>query len=273
MRLRDAAYLLVCALVSISASAQTKPQIASTSLCGDSYLLAVVPDQISALSWQSRDPLSLASEPFQELPQIWDDPEILATASADIILFGPGEGSKAGPVLNARNIKRADLVWGEDFETVAANLEMIGQATGAVDKSDKAISNLNNRLETLSRRFDNKKPPPKILYLSRSGGSAGTGTLVDAAIRAAGGDNVLDTPGWVTLETEDLITLEPDLIIISFFEAGYESVNAAGIRHKAVKQFINRHEKMSIPGNLWPCAGPHLINAAEMIAARLDELP
>jgi len=272
MRLRDVAYMAVCALAFNSAYAQSAPTVASTSLCGDSYLLAIAPDQINALSWQSRDPLSQAPEKYRELPQVWDDPEVLASLKADVVLFGPGEGQKADKILRAQNIERVDLAWGEDFETVVSNVEKIGKAINSSGSANQIVTELNTRLMALKARGSTQNERPKILYLSRAGGSAGPGTLVDTAIRAAGGENVLTAPGWVTLETEVLISLQPDLIITSFFDEGYESVNASGLRHAAVKSFLEQYPQLNIPGHLWSCAGPSLIEAAELIHVKLDEL-
>ncbi len=272
MRLRDVVSMAVCALAFNSAYAQSAPTIASTSLCGDSYLLAIAPEQISALSWQSRDPLSQAAEKYRELPQVWDDPEVLASLKAEVVLFGPGEGLRADKILKSQNIKRVDLVWGEDFETVVSNVKTIGEAVHSSEMADQIVSDLEARLSALRARSSKTGIRPKILYLSRAGGSAGTGTLVDTAIRAAGGENVLTSPGWVTLETEVLISLKPDLVITSFFEEGYESVNASGLRHSAVKSFLDQYPQLKIPGHLWPCAGPSLIEAAELIHSKLDQL-
>ena len=273
MRLKGAVSLLACALVSNNAVAQSAPNIASTSLCGDGYVLAIAPDQVSALSWQSRDPLSSAPENYRALPQIWDDPETLSSVQADIIIFGPGEGRNADNILRARGIERVDLAWGEDFDTVIANIATISEMVSTGESSNRIIENLRSRLDRLEERNSHRSRRPKVLYLSRAGGSAGIGTLVDAAIRAAGGENVLDRRGWVTLEIEYLIGLKPDLIITSFFAEGYESVNAAGLRNKAVTRFLEKHERLEVPGHLWPCAGPSLIDAAELIAAKLDTLP
>jgi iron complex transport system substrate-binding protein len=68
------------------------------------------------------------------------------------------------------------------------------------------------------------------------------------------------------------MSLDPDLIILSFMEDGYESVNAKGLRHKVLRDFMNARPQVNVPGALWPCAGPGLIEAAEMIADGLDDL-
>lgn len=266
-----AAFMLACALASSSASAQDLPRIASTSLCGDTYLRALTPDHIAALSWQSRDKISLATEAERGLPQAWDSPERLVAINADIILFGPGEGFLSGKILSQTNKKTHTLTWGEDFETVIANYTSIGDAVQL--NTDDIISDLKTRLTNLETRKGARATKSKILYLSRSGGTAGPGTYVDAAIKAAGGENLITTPSWHNPDPEFLVTLKPDLIITSFFEDGYESINAKPLRHKVVADFINAHPRLDIPGALWPCAGPALIDVAEHIADRIDNLP
>ena len=263
---KSAAVLLACFLLPVTSQATSSPTIASTSLCGDTYLQALAPDHIAALSWQSRSPLSLANAEQRQLPQLWDDPEVLLNAEADIILFGSGEG-KTGAKLEAQSVT---LKWGEDFAALQTNAEAINKALSLPsDISDDWA----NRIEALSGRATRRSHKPKILYLSRSGGSAGKGTLVDAAITAAGGVNIAQASGWFTPDPEEIITYEPDLIITSYFKNGYESVQSTALKNKVVQRFIAQHPSVHIEGNLWPCAGPGLIEAAELIADAIDKLP
>jgi len=231
---------VVCACVSSSAPAKDIEQIASTSLCGDGYVLALIGDQapqrVAALSWQSRDALSLAPETYRALPQLWDDPEIILASGAEHIVFGPGEGAQA--------------------RRVSGN-------------PDPVILDIETRLSQLIK--PNIKP--KILYLDRAGASAGSGTFVDAVITAAGGENIIQSSGWSNPDPEILLGLAPDLILTSYFEDGYESINALPVRHAALKAFIARHERLEIPGALWPCAGPHLVTAVEILNAKIISLP
>ena len=266
-RRKSAAVLLsTFILLPLSAIASEPQTIASTSLCGDSYLLALAPDNVSALSWQSRSPLSLANTEQRKLPQLWDDPEILLNTKADIILFGSGEG-ETGAKLEAQSVT---LKWGEDFAALQTNAEAINKALSLPsDVSDDWAK----RIEALSGRATRRSHKPKILYLSRSGGSAGKDTLVDAAITAAGGVNIAQASGWFTPDPEEIITYEPDLIITSYFKNGYESVQSTALKNKVVQRFIAQHPSVHIEGNLWPCAGPGLIEAAELIVDAIDKLP
>ena len=259
------ALISILFLFSLTAYAAESPTIASTSLCGDSYLLALAPTHITALSWQSRSPLSRANEAQRKLPQLWDDPEVLINDQADIILFGSGEGR----FTDSLKAKTITLTWGENFAAINTNAQMINKTLNI--KSD-VPQNWTQRIKALKTHSDKRTSKPKILYLSRSGGSAGIGTLVDAAITAAGGVNIAKTAGWFTPDPEQIIAYKPDLIITSYFKNGYESVQSTAIRNKIVQRYIAKHPTVEIDGNLWPCAGPGLIEAAEQISQAIDHL-
>lgn len=269
------AFMLACALVSTSAYAQTQTplRIASTSLCGDGYILALTPDQAVALSWQSRDALSRAPENMRVLPQLWDDPETLVNSDVDLILLGPGEGKSAADLLSKTNINTHALVWGEDFKSIMNNVTLFGNAARQTARAESFNAQIKSRLEALKTRTDKRATTPKVLYISRSGGSAGPGTFIDEAINAAGGINTIKAPGWQTPDPEFILSLKPDVILTSFFSQGYESVQAKGQRHKVMARYIAAHPNIDVPGALWPCAGPGLIEAAELIADGLDTLP
>lgn len=268
---KAAAFTLACALASSVAQAAESPRIASTSLCGDSYVLALAPTQAAALSWQSRDPVSLATPQQKALPQVWDDAERLIGAGIDHVLFGPGEGGVSGRFLISAKIKTHNLQWGEDFDAVKRNYVEITKFLRT--PSAQAVDGLESRLEALKMRANARPSKPRVLYLSRAGGTAGPGTYVDAAITAAGGVNVAAHPGWQTLDPEAIMSFSPDLIVTSFLKDGYESVNASGVRHKVLRNFMAARPQVNIPGALWPCAGPGLIEAAELIADGLEGLP
>lgn len=262
---RKSAAVLI-SLISFTAYAADSPTIASTSLCGDSYLLTLAPNHISALSWQSRSPLSRANVEQRKLPQLWDEPEVLITADSDIILFGSREGSFADKL----GVKSIKLTWGEGFETIETNAKAITTALNIPSNMPAAWA---QKMEALKVRAEKRNEKPKVLYLSRSGGSAGKGTLVDAAITTAGGINAVEATGWFTPDPEHIIAYQPDLIVTSYFKNGYESVQSTAIRNKVVQRFIARYPSVEIDGKLWPCAGPGLIEAAELISDAIDKLP
>jgi len=252
-------------ILSIETIALETKSIASTSLCGDSYILALAPQKISHLSWQSRSLLSTADDRQKKLPQVWNDTEILLNSNASHILLGSGETNNKLP----SKIQKIELKWGESFETIRSNAELIINSLG-LEKD--IVDNWEERIRTLHQNAKNRKFKPKILYLSRSGSSAGLDTFVDAAIKYAGGVNIVKNTGWYKPDPEQLIKYDPDLIITSYFSSGYESVEAIAVRNKVIERFIHSHPVVEIEGSLWPCAGPGLIQASEKIAIAIDNL-
>jgi len=257
--MRDYA-LIFSALLLMGADAPTK-RIVSTSLCGDAYVLEKTPHaQITALSWQSGDALSLAPLELRNLPRANDDIEHLLALEPTLVVFGPGEGTKAKPILQKARIETVSIDWGETLDAVNANRQKLAKKIGyQIENED-----LNTPI------FVN---PPLVLYLSRAGGTAGPGTFVDAAIEAAGGLNVIKTPGWHTPDPETFATLSPDLIVTSFFDQGYESINATGARHQLIQEKFKSTPRVDVPGALWPCAGPGLNTATRIISNAIGELP
>ena len=236
-------------------------RVVSTSLCGDSYVLSMLAEpDIAALSWQSGDALSTAPESFKNKPKASDDIEVLLALNPSLVVFGPGEGAAAKPLLDKRGIKYVSLNWGEDFDSVRNNTEKL-----AIASHKEAIK--PNRVQRFPRQ------QPSVLYLSASGGTAGPDTYVDAAIRMAGGTNIITTQGWHTPSIESLVVLNPDLIVTSFFQDGYASVNEAGLRNKVLRDKIKTIPRVNVPGKYWPCAGPGLYEATNIIATAIAELP
>jgi len=242
-----------------TAHMQQKARVVSTSLCSDTYVLDSVPHEyIIALSWQSGDDISTAPDSFKNKPKASDNAEALLALNPTLVVFGPGEGRAAKPLLDKRGIQYVSLAWGEDFESILNNINILAAATNF----DPFIIDVAQRLP---------RGRPSVLYLSAAGGTAGPGTYVDAAIAAAGGKNIITTSGWHTPSIESLVALNPDLIVTSFFKDGYASVNEAGLRNKVLQDKIKSIPRINVPGKLWPCAGPGLYEVTRIVGKAVGE--
>ena len=228
--------------------------IVSTTLCADGYVhsLPEVEPRLAALSWQSRSNLSQTPDHLRSLPQTSDDRErLMKWQDAIQITSTPGPG-------------QIDLSWGEDFETVWRNFAKLADALGLDDPSGVFKARL--------RDVEKPAKAPRILYLDRSGATAGPGTFVNAVIEAAGGLNIIENPGWQSPDTETLIRLEPDIILTSFMDSNYVGVNDRSSRHAALAAKISALPVIHVPGRLWPCAGPGLVEATERLSQDMLKL-
>ena len=238
----------------------TPKRVVSTSLCADTYVLdAVDTTRIQALSWQAGDALSTAPENLRIKPKAWDDIERLLALKPDLVVFGPGEGRAAQPLLDKMGIAHISLNWVEDFKGISKNQTLLAQALGQIPPPSPNLA-------------ETSTPKTKVLYLSSSGATAGAGTFVDAAIGRAGGENIITKPGWFTPDMESLFGLSPDLIVTSFIKDGYASINENTKRHFVIRDMINKTPHINVPGKLWPCAGPRLFDASQIIAKALADI-
>lgn len=268
----------VCAIASPAfAGTQTRPSqggLVSTALCADSYVLALAgPGQIRALSWQVDHPVSAAPDWARDLPRAWPDAERLLMLAPRLAVFDPGGGGRTARLVERAGMPVHELTWTDDFEGVRRNLRTLGQVMDRSDAAETLIADLDARLDRLAARSEARDVRPRVLYLNVSGGSAGAGTYIDAAIRAAGGINVMAEAGhagWTRSDPELLLDLDVDLILTSFFSDGYASTDNHARQHAAYRHVLAGRPRVEIPAGDWPCAGPRLIEAAERIAQALD---
>jgi len=263
--------MAACALVSTSAHATDKKpsHIGSTSLCGDSYVRALLsdtaPERIAALSWQSRDPKSLATPQEKKLPRIRDDLEVLLSRDLDHVVFGPFEGNTTTPFLKQAGISSIALNGANDLDGVYENLRMMAESIGEDEAQHRIEFDMMERVAALPMPVDH----PKILYLSSAGFSAGPGTFVDHIITAAGGDNIITTAGWPRLDPEYLIQLNPDVIVTGYYDDGIANLSTGFARHKTVNRFIGEHKRVDLPGAWLICGSPYMIDAIEHLNREL----
>lgn len=254
---------------------QASDGVASTSLCADAYVLELAgPGRIAALSWQADHPVSAAPDWARGLPKAWNDAERLYALAPGLTVFGAGEGARTRRMLERTGFETFELDWASDFDGVRANLVALGRHLRREVEAEAAIASLDHRLAALSERSAERAERPRVLYLSASGGTAGGGTYIDAAIEAAGGINVIaekGVTGWPPGDPETVLAVEADIVLTSFFTDGYEGMLSRASRHSAYRRVMGRGMTEVIPASDWPCAGPRLIDAAERIADIIDD--
>ena len=275
-----AACISACAFAAAeppAAISQTPDQrggIVSASLCADAYVLALVPrGEIAALSWQADQPVSSAPDWARHLPRAWPDAERLLALDPALTVFGAGEGGRTAGLLERTGRPSFELSWVENFEGIRANLTALGAALGRPVAAAAQIADLDRRLAALDQRTRERGVVPAVVYLSASGGSAGMGTYVDAAIQAAGARNAASqngVTGWGRADPELALRLEADIVLTSYVTDGFAGLLSRATRHAAYRHLLDRAERVDIAGGDWPCAGPRLIDAAEAIADALD---
>ena len=160
----------------------------------------------------------------------------------------------------------------ESFAGVYETIEMIGQATGAADEAKAVIADMNERIEQIREKAANEVTEKKRVWVELSPApdifTTGKGTFMHEMLETIQAINVAgDLEGWVKLTEEEIVQLDPDVIITTYGyyvdtpsedilkRAGWEEVPA--IKNKQVFDVDN--DTVTRPG-------PRLVEGVETLA-------
>jgi iron complex transport system substrate-binding protein len=103
---------------------------------------------------------------------------------------------------------------GQNYDAI----RILGKAVGADKKADEVVGQMMKEFNMVRSKAGQMKGRPKvaILYQTRPLYTTGPGTFIDDAIRAAGGQNIVDKPlPQNIISPEQVLTAAPEVIICS----------------------------------------------------------
>ncbi|HYD88655.1 MAG TPA: ABC transporter substrate-binding protein [Vitreimonas sp.] len=261
----------ICALALVIASAaHAEPRrIVSLDYCADQFVLALADRaQIAALSRGSRRDDSYYRERAAGIRQTRGTLEETLALQPDLVVRNWGGPWDAEQVYARFGVPVLQVGDAPDFATARADLIDAAQAIGQPARGRAIAHDLDLRLARLAANAPENAPP--VMYLSAAGAVAGSGTMMDAAIRAAGGRNVRTEASWVVLPLERMIETPPALIALGFFDHGRNRVNPwLPARHPALRRALADARTVSLPLAAISCEAWFAIDAAERINAAL----
>jgi len=157
------------------------------------------------------------------------------------------------------------------FEEVYKNIEMIGQATGTEDKANEIVTDMKDRLDVVKEKAaeitDKKKvwvevsPSPDIF-------TTGKNTFMHEMLESINAINAAeDQDGWVKLTEEEIVKLNPDVIITTY---GYyvENPSEQVLARKgwADVPAIKNEQVFDVDNDTVTRPGPRLIEGVETLA-------
>lgn len=156
----------------------------------------------------------------------------------------------------------------KSFADVYASIELIGKATGTVDKAKQVIEGMKEKLSQIEEKAKqipaNKRanvwvevsPPPQ-LY------TAGKGTFMDEMLQVISAKNVAgDLEGWPMVTEEKAVAYKPDVIITTYGGAKQVLERAAWKDVPAVKN----KRVYDVNTDLVSRPGPRLAEGVEELA-------
>lgn len=268
--------LFMAILGPFMAKADTVPQrIVSLNLCTDQLLLTLAPrERIAGLSFLAADPgLSALAAQTSGLPLLRGQAEEVLPLQPDLVLAGQYTARPTVALLRAHGIQVLEVGLTDDFASIRQQIRSVAAALGTVERGEAVIA-------TMDRMLDQAQPSsgrnrPRVLALAPGAFTAGSGTLSDSAIRAAGMDNyatVKGLAGYGYLSLESIAADPPDLLLIDGDEGRSPSLNGQLLNHPVLARAVPVAHRPAVPARLWTCGGPFTAEAVRLLAAARDRL-
>lgn len=257
-----------------TAPAMGKPRVASINMCTDQLVLALAdPAQIVGISHLAHDPdLSFFWRDAKHHRTLSGQAEDVLPLRPDLVLTATFVRANTRGLLAAQGLRVAEFASAATIGEVKAQ---IARAGALLDQSERAAQ-ANARIDAALARVRNAaraRAGLAVLPLERRGWISGrdsllTAVLTDAGVRNLGAEQFGD---GARLPLEAIVTLRPDLVLVSQDNARAEDQGTALLHHPALRALAGGR-RIAMPHRLTVCAGPMLADALDHLAAEFSRL-
>ncbi|MEI5908491.1 ABC transporter substrate-binding protein [Bacillus spongiae] len=155
-----------------------------------------------------------------------------------------------------------------NFDEVYASIEFIGKATGHMEEASNIIEDMKTTLNELKEKASSiEEAEKKNVFIEVSGDplfTVGTSTFMHEILMAISANNVVEEEGWVELNEEKVVSLNPDVVITTYGEGAAEQVLAReGWQGVSA---ISNEEVYEVNSDLVSRPGPRLVQGVEEVA-------
>ncbi|MCP4361024.1 MAG: cobalamin-binding protein [Chloroflexi bacterium] len=154
------------------------------------------------------------------------------------------------------------------------NLRLVAQLTGHEAETETMIADLKTRVAAVSDQIATVEEKPLVFYEldgtdPNAPWTSGPGTFVDTLISMAGGQNLgasLDG-AWVQVSVEELITQDPDIILLGDFLWGGVTPEVVAARENwDTLSAVQSNQVYTFDDSLASRPGPRLVDGLEVMA-------
>jgi iron complex transport system substrate-binding protein len=265
-----AAALLLAAPHLWAADAPGKPRrIVSLNMCVDELLLRLAdPQNIASVTWLSRDPAnSNVAELAAGIPVNHGLAEEIIPLKPDLAIAGIYTARPAVAMLKRVGIPVAEIDVPKSLDDVRRQIREVATLVGERDKGEAIIAKMDAGLASLPPSARSARP--RAIVLNPNGVTVAKGTLADEVMTRAGLTNVaaelaIDNYGQIPLET--VVANAVDVLILSASCDGPPALATEILRHPVLAALAHRTRVVVLPGRLWNCGGPAVVEAIERLA-------
>lgn len=253
---------------------QHEPQrIVSQTLGTDEILLAICPvERVVALSDLAEDEnYSNAVDEARRIPnRTTEGPEQILQFKPDLIFVASYSRAETVELLQA---SKAPVFRFANFNSIAdikANIRTVGYATGADDAAEKLVLKMDEGLAAVRARIPKSESPLRVMSYDQRGYTAGSNTLFDDVVRAAGAVNICAEQGirgFARINSEKILEWQPDFLITSANRGKEKSVRDRLLEDPAVAS-----SKAARAGRIIIIDNRHFLTVSQHIVGFIEDL-
>jgi iron complex transport system substrate-binding protein len=258
------ATLLVIFASNVAIAAQDAERIVSLDFCADQYVLKMLPrSRILAVSPDAEKHFSYMRDSAADIPTVRSVAEDVLTIKPDLIVRSYGGGPHASRFFELAGVPVLQVPFTNSLEEVRSTIRFMASGLGVAQKGEEIISTMNRRLEGI-RKSESKR---MALYMTPTGVTSGSGTLIDEMLQAANLANFQRQPGWRSIPLERLAYEQPDVVAAAFFTADTNHPSMwSPMRHPVAKNQMIDQPTVMLQGAWTACGGWYLLDAIEALA-------
>ena len=240
-------------------------------LCTDSMLFELVrPDRIVSVTYLSRDPnLSYFHADAAKLPTNRGHVEEIISLDPELVITDSTTLPFARRLLENLGIRVMTFEHANNLNEYRTNLRRLAAAVGATVRANAIIEQMESDYATPI-----ESTTVRALLYQPNGFAPGTATLMSEIMTRAGyfnlaGELGFEFGGFIALES--ILTLAPDALIFNARESAQPSLAEAQLSHPALRRYLfeapntERPAHVSVPENLWTCAGSFNQRAIDLL--------
>lgn len=252
------------AALCLTSAAEARPLRAmSLDQCADQYLLALRPDAELALSPRADDPDAWLRTAARGRARVRPTLEAAVAFDPDVVVRYWGGEPRLLRRLSETGIRVAAIEDASDLDGVRRNIRAVAEALGAPARGESLIARMDRRLAAAAPAPGSQRPGA--LYLTAGGFTAGSGTLVDAILGAAGFANLAPAPFFGPVSVERIALAPPARFVLGFFDQARGDWRGPG-RHPVVRRAARDRIAASLPAASLTCPAWFAADAAALLA-------
>ncbi|MGE0725713.1 MAG: ABC transporter substrate-binding protein [Alphaproteobacteria bacterium] len=263
---RTLAVALAVTLVAAGAQARA-PTIVSINLCADQLALVLADRaQILSVGRLAGDPaLSALHALAAGLPTNGGAAEEVVRLAPDIVLSGAYRERRTNDLLRRMGLRVLALTAPNDVDGTAALAIQVGEAIGQPGRGKALAAEVRAIFAAPA-----EAPSRAALVWRPNGFVSGRGTLIDAALAAAGLENAaarMSAAAWGTLPLERLVARPPDVLVLDDHLDAKTSRAQMLLIHPALARLAPPMRIGAVATRDWLCAGPWIAAAIRRLRA------